>query len=676
MLKRWLKIYAFMVLSFSAHAQKPNVDSLVHEANITRNDTLRLIRLNTITRIYAELNPDSAYRYSTASLALAQKLHLKFEEGFALKEMGYAYLNKGNYPQSLQTLLSALAILENPKTEQGILVGKFPGDDDMMYRTASPHLQRLSTIAITEQSLGVLYSNLSDYEKAWYHHLLARQKAVESGNIVVESIVNLTMNRVYLNLKKNDSALISIKKSYEQEMQCGYKKFLGSILLNMGRTYAALGEVLLANEYYKRSLPACAEQGYSRGIVASDLLLGDYYMGIDRKDSAFLYINDGLATAQGLNVPELLLRSYKALSRYYHSTHNNDSTVKYQALIIKINDSLFNAKQMQQFQNIDFNEQQRQQQIETAKKEFRDKLRMYSLLAGLVVIFVIAMLMWRNSRQRKKANLLLSKQKTELESTLLRLKETQKQLIHSEKMASLGELTAGIAHEIQNPLNFVNNFSEVNNELIEEMNTETDITEIKAIANDIKQNNEKISSHGKRADAIVKGMLQHSKASTGKKEPTDINALYDEYLRLSYHGFRAKDKSFNATLQTDFDSTLGKINVVPQDIGRVLLNLFNNAFYSVMQKKKELNENYEPTVSVCTKKFDGKVEIHVKDNGVGIPQKVMDKIFQPFFTTKPTGQGTGLGLSLAYDIVKAHGGEIRVESKEGEGTEFIVQLPI
>jgi ligand-binding sensor domain-containing protein/signal transduction histidine kinase len=269
-------------------------------------------------------------------------------------------------------------------------------------------------------------------------------------------------------------------------------------------------------------------------------------------------------------------------------------------------------------------------------------------------------------------------QAKEIEKAYKELKTTQTQLIQSEKMASLGELTAGIAHEIQNPLNFVNNFSEVNKELIEEMQQEMDngnLNDAKAISNDIKENEEKIIHHGKRADSIVKGMLQHTRVSTGQKELIDLNTLADEYLRLSYHGMRAKDKTFNATLQTDFETSLEKINAVPQDIGRVLLNLFNNAFYAV-QKKKELNADYEPTVSVSTKKFDGKIEIHVRDNGVGIPQKVVDKIFQPFFTTKPTGQGTGLGLSLTYDIIKAHGGEIRVETKEGEGSEFVIQLPM
>jgi GAF domain-containing protein len=268
-----------------------------------------------------------------------------------------------------------------------------------------------------------------------------------------------------------------------------------------------------------------------------------------------------------------------------------------------------------------------------------------------------------------------------LQVALNDLKATQNQLIQSEKMASLGELTAGIAHEIQNPLNFVNNFSELNKELLDELKTELIIGNGPSaieIANNIQENEEKINHHGKRADAIVKGMLQHSRKSENKKEPTDINALCDEYLRLSYHGLRAKNKSFNATLNTDFDNSIGKINIIPQDIGRVVLNLFTNAFYAVNEKLKAhnsmLTDIYEPTVSISTRKIGDKIEIKVSDNGSGIPQNIVDKIFQPFFTTKPTGQGTGLGLSLSYDIIKAHDGEIKVETKQGEGTTFIIQL--
>ncbi len=269
--------------------------------------------------------------------------------------------------------------------------------------------------------------------------------------------------------------------------------------------------------------------------------------------------------------------------------------------------------------------------------------------------------------------------KQKAEEALTELQAAQKQLIQSEKMASLGELTAGIAHEIQNPLNFVNNFSEISNELIDEMKEEFNKGEKEqgfAIADDIKQNLEKINHHGKRADAIVKGMLQHSQSGSSVIEPTEINTLADEYLRLAYHGLRAKDKSFNATINTDFDQGIGKINIIPQDIGRVFLNLLNNAFYAVNEKAKENNKGYEPVVSVTTTKLQDKVEIRVADNGNGIPQKILDKIFQPFFTTKPTGQGTGLGLSLSYDIVKAHGGNIHIRNTPGTGAEFIITLPI
>jgi signal transduction histidine kinase len=307
----------------------------------------------------------------------------------------------------------------------------------------------------------------------------------------------------------------------------------------------------------------------------------------------------------------------------------------------------------------------------------------YCLYGLLLVSVAIAVHRYQKQKviraEREKAQKKELAQAKEIETAYHQLKETQAQLIQSEKMASLGELTAGIAHEIQNPLNFVNNFSDVNSELVDELKAELTTGNTQSaiqIADSIKDNEQKIKHHGKRADSIVKGMLQHSRTSTGQKEPTDINALADEYFRLGYHGFRAKDKSFIATLKTDFDQNIGPINIVPQDIGRVLLNLYNNAFYAMSEKKKHALDGYEPTVKVTTKKLNGKVVISVKDNGDGIPQKVIDKIFQPFFTTKPSGQGTGLGLSMSYDITKAHGGQLAVHTKEGEYAEFLVELPI
>jgi signal transduction histidine kinase len=364
-----------------------------------------------------------------------------------------------------------------------------------------------------------------------------------------------------------------------------------------------------------------------------------------------------------------------------------DSALKYLEMKVAASEKTSGEEKIRQFQNAEFSHQQQKATIEETKKQYRNNVRMYGLIAGLCVFLLLTVILWRNNKQKQKAFALLQKQKAKTEQAMQELKSTQSQLIQSEKMASLGELTAGIAHEIQNPLNFVNNFSEVNKELLEELkaerlkpNAQRDEQLEEGIITNVIDNQEKINHHGKRAEAIVKGMLQHSRTSGGQKELTDIS-LADEYLRLAYHGLRAKDKSFNATFKTDFDDSIGKINVVPQDIGRVLLNLINNAFYAVSEKQKNASTSsalngYEPTVTVTTKRLPGKVELIVIDNGNGIPQSVKDKIFQPFFTTKPSGQGTGLGLSLSYDIVtKGHGGTISVESKQGAGTTFTVVIP-
>ena len=340
-----------------------------------------------------------------------------------------------------------------------------------------------------------------------------------------------------------------------------------------------------------------------------------------------------------------------------------------------------------------FNEQQHQIDIKNAAATYREKfnarLRLYAVIGAAAVLLIVGIGLWRRSLRQKQTNLLLSEQKEEisahrdrLSETLDELKNTQAQLIQSEKMASLGELTAGIAHEIQNPLNFVNNFSEVNTELADEIEQEIekgDLEEIKAIALDIKENSRKISTHGKRADAIVKGMLQHSQVGSGTKEPTNLNALADENMRLAYHGLRAKDKDFNAEMIFNLDESLPKVNVVPQDIGRVCLNLFNNAFYAVNQRAKTAGPDYNPTVTLETffLPLQGVGGLKVRDNGIGIPDAIKDKIMQPFFTTKPIGEGTGLGLSLTYDmVVKGHGGKIEVNSTEGEFTGFTITLPL
>ncbi len=308
------------------------------------------------------------------------------------------------------------------------------------------------------------------------------------------------------------------------------------------------------------------------------------------------------------------------------------------------------------------------------------------MLTGIAFFLIIALALYSYISFRNKVSVLSQQHKQEIEAKNIKLHETstalktiQSQLIQSEKMAALGELTAGIAHEIQNPLNFVNNFAEVNSDMIEDIRRELSLgnmAEALALADDVKNNNEKIAHHGKRADSIVKGMLQHSRKNTGIKEPADLNALVDECLRLSYHGLRAADKGFNASFKTCLDPSITTIPLVRQDIGRVLLNFFNNAFFAITEKKGQIPEGYEPTLTVSTKKQEHCVLLTISDNGNGIPENVREKIFQPFFTTKPSGKGTGLGLSISYEIItKIHGGKISIDTKEGEYTKFLIELP-
>jgi len=663
------------LVALHGQAQQTYIDSLRHQIEISQNDTAKIVLIGILSDEYSETKMDSSSYFAEQLLILSRKLNFKLSETFALSQIGYALLNMGNYPKSLQVLLSALAIGQDPACEKNVLPQKYIIQKEFIKHPVTPHLLRLSALGLIHASLGILYGNTHNYEKELYHNLQALQFTEEAGNIPGLCTIQMTLGRVYLSLKKTDSALIYEQKAYNLSMQYQYKKYLGSILLNLGRIQWAMGNKQLASEYFKKAITASTEQNYLRGIVAGNLLLADSYRKSEQRDSSLQFANKAFVVAKYLNSPDLLLRSYTTLAAFYRST-NNDSTVKYQELIIKLNDSVFNSQQVQQFQNIDFDQQQKNQEMEAAKKAYQDRLQKYLLVAGLFVFLLVALLLWRNNMHKQKA-------KVKIENAYKELRSTQSQLIQSEKMASLGELTAGIAHEIQNPLNFVNNFSEVSAELLNEMNEEVDkgnMDEVKAISKDVIDNLEKILHHGKQADGIVKGMLQHSRSSSATKEPTDINKLADEYLRLVFHGLRAKDKDFNVALKTDYDESIGTINIIPQDIGRVILNLITNAFYAVVEKKKQ-QPDYEPEVCVTTKKLktpskDGdKIEISVRDNGNGIPQKVLDKIFQPFFTTKPTGQGTGLGLSLSYDIIKAHGGEIKVETKEGEGSEFIIELP-
>jgi len=617
------------------------------------------------------------------------------ESGFFLKDSLDAYYERvlSLSRQFKRDSLRVMAGVAQSATD----IGDFPEALKINLSLLHAYEEKKDSTAIENVLYGIAlaYEATNDYKKT-IDYLYKAEKYREHDKFIY-IFIHVDFAKAYLALKQTDSARFYAAKAYKLAIDYygTATDIYGGVLNDLGSVYDELKEDSLAIDYLRRSYVYFTTQNFQYlNYCASTMGLAKYFKRKNMADSSFFYARLSLATARDKGFLPVISESSALVADYFQSKHNMDSALHYQQIGFEAYKTLYNDESSRQFQNMSFSEQQREKDIALAKKMIADQyasnLRLYALITVITVAILIGLIVFRNNRQRRKSYDLLQKQKIEidlqkskLENSLNELQATQSQLIQSEKMASLGELTAGIAHEIQNPLNFVNNFSEVSRELIDELKSQKEKLKKEdqdEILNDIDANLEKINHHGKRADAIVKGMLQHSRSNAGIKELTDINALADEYLRLSYHGIRAKDKSFNADIKTDFDAGIGKINIIPQDIGRALLNLYNNAFYSVNEKKNAspgsgLNDQkYEPVVSVSTKKLNDRIEIRVRDNGNGIPQKVVDKIFQPFFTTKPTGQGTGLGLSLSYDIVKAHGGEIKVETKEGDGAEFIILL--
>jgi len=612
---------------------------------------------------------DSLQQFFDRALELCRELKDGNDSVYSIRIFARSSQDAGNYPIALQKFLTALNIYKEKKDSSAM--------SNILYL------------------VGRLYYEEQDYKQA-LAYLYNAKFVAGRRNMYASMFSHTRIGMTYVKLHKYDSARLYAEKAYAIGREYYKNNIFGGLLNDIGLTYFDMGEDSLALNYLERSYLDLINNGDDVNVCETTLGLANVFKKIGKMDSSIYYVRQTLWTAQKRGILKYISDASSLLTDYFKNKNQIDSAFFYQQIGIAAYDSLYNQEKVSQFQNLTLAEQQRQLDIASAKKaaevQYRYNLKMYALAAALLIFLLIASILGRNNRQRRRAYNLLQKQKQEIdiqkarvEKALDDLKATQSQLIQSEKMASLGELTAGIAHEIQNPLNFVNNFSEVNKELLTEMKDEIDkgnFNEVKSLAKDVTDNEEKIIFHGKRADAIVKSMLQHSRASSGKKEPTDINVLADEYLRLAYHGLRAKDKSFNATMKTNYDETIGKINIISQDIGRVILNLITNAFYSVAEKRKRVGESYDPVVSVSTKRSlsfgegRGEVQISVKDNGDGIPQKVLDKIFQPFFTTKPTGQGTGLGLSLSYDIIKAHGGTLKVNTKEKEFAEFIILLPL
>ena len=623
--------------------------------------------------------------------------------------------NWGNFGTALELFFKALELSEQTEFIENIAtdhyqigvtykhLGNFEKALDSLYKSLSIFRETKDRLLLSYplNVIGSVYFDNGDYTQAleYYKEGLTHRQEFQDKLGEAGSLDNIGFT--YFKLNEYTQAIDYCTRSITISENTGDQKSQANAMQHLAEIYKQVGDIDQTIAFCNKSLHIRKLIGDKRGETEILLFLASLHKEQPEKSHEILeWLSNALTISEEIKGLDLLSKTRFAFYEYFKQEEKFKDAVEQLEQHIQLEKELHKNSVNQKMQNLEISHK-----AEEAKKE-TDSVRL-------------------RNKELNELNNEIREQKEKLEITIADLKSAQAQLIQSEKMASLGELTAGIAHEIQNPLNFVNNFSEVSTELVDEMNGEIatgnmqlatgnleqatiNLQNATEIANDLKQNLEKINHHGKRAGDIVKGMLQHSRSSSGVKEPTDINALADEYLRLAYHGLRAKDKSFNATMITEYDESIGNINIIPQDMGRVILNLINNAFYAssaVAVAKVDAaplppqgggsdpDYKHVPTVWVSTKRINtplgsqadrvlgtkfggGEVVIKVKDNGPGIPQKILDKIFQPFFTTKPTGQGTGLGLSLSYDIVKAHGGELKVETKEGEGSEFIIQLPI
>ncbi len=645
------------------------------------NDCLKLLEdvedevLKAMALYYRSLEERYLSNYGDAlesglkSLKIAQKLKDTILMTTAMLSNGFNYMLAKRYPEALVSQKEALKIFKL----QNDVAGEATVYNDM----------------------GVTSIMGEHYNEALGYHKNALQLRKKINDIQGIGISYAYIALSHKRMGNYEEALLNGKEALIYHLKMGDLRFIADTHINLGDNYLKLEEYNNAIESYKSALDIARKTDDLGRHALCLMLMGETYRNAGNLKKAISKLQE----ADQIVLPndyKVRLELYEILTETY--VRDNDfrnafqTRLKYEQIkdslaTVEKSEKIEKLKQQLIFENKEALQKASQdkqiaiQESQLSKQKLIRNLSIFGLLVGTVLAYIF----FRRFKEKRRLNLALEK-------SIVDLKDTQKQLIQSEKMASLGELTAGIAHEIQNPLNFVNNFSEVSTELLVEMNEEIakgNLEEAKLIAVDIKQNLEKINHHGKRADSIVKGMLQYSRNSSGQKEPTDINALADEYLRLAYHGLRAKDKNFNASLETDFDESIGLVNVIKQDMGRVILNLITNAFYATDERKKSLLtseseiKKYEPTVSVSTKQIsalqgkEGRILISVKDNGNGIPKQVVDKIFKPFFTTKPTGQGTGLGLSMSYDIIKkGHGGSLKVVTEDGKGTEFIIELPL
>ncbi|WP_460985310.1 tetratricopeptide repeat-containing sensor histidine kinase [Spirosoma fluminis] len=681
-----------MLAGRSVAAQTTQADSLRSELRAHQQpDT---VRVNLLVKLSDVIRPDDyieALQLGQQALDLSRRLKYPVGEANGLLALGAAHSTKNDYKMATAYLTQARQRFDQSKNRLGtartlsylswvqVQRGDYVPALEMTLQSLrlAKDVTDQSLIERNTWQLGAIYSLLGDYTQALQYHTAALEQFEKTNNTKGICISLNGIGELYRLEGNTNEAARYFTKAVRLARRIGSDRLQAGPESNLAAVRVEEGRYDEASELAHRALRQKMMSGEYEIVAWSQTTLAKLHYQTGRIDSAIYYGLQSWNLSRQIEYKEVARDASQVLAQAYARQGNFQRAFQYQQTYINYNDTLSGRRTQQQlalFQQNTRNTERRTQAALQAEKDRRQQQWLISSLVGVGLLGIVAVVLWRSNRQQQRANSQLQRQQEEL-------KATQNQLVQTEKMASLGELTAGIAHEIQNPLNFVNNFAEVSIELIDELAQEQTQpqpdTQLEAeLLEDLKQNLQKISHHGGRASSIVRGMLQHSRASSGQREATDLNALADEYLRLAYHGLRAKDKTFNAKLVTDFDASIGSISLVPQDMGRVLLNLFTNAFYAVQQRHKQGEPNYQPTVTVNTRRVGNSVELLVSDNGTGIPEAIREKIFQPFFTTKPTGQGTGLGLSMSYDIVtKGHNGTLRVESTTGQGTTFYVQLP-
>jgi two-component system, NtrC family, sensor kinase len=630
--------------------QAQSKEDLLKKILNASSDTAKVHALNFLSLKLNWTKPDTSLLLAKQALEISERAGYTLGKAFSFESMCGAYTVLGSYPLATEYGLQALSIFSVLGDEQ--------------------------SVSSVMSGLAMCYREQGDASNALKYILESKRF---KGGPNWSHTVNGILSSIYDLANQPDSTLKYAKQALEYlPTWCGIPYYIGRAMRKKGMSDSAM-------VYFKHGLYLASDQQVWIDVIDYENSIAELFLERGQIDSGRVYLRNAIGVGARGIYPKGTMKSAALLGTLFEGNNQPDSALKYLHMRITIQDSLFNRDKVIAVQALAFKEEQKTEELLQKEKAYKNRLILASLAAGLLLALLILVGVINRNKTRRKVmqklrakNEEIEKQKNLAEQALTDLNSTQEQLIQSEKMASLGELTAGIAHEIQNPLNFVNNFAEVNIELADELNTELEqgnYTEATAITSIIKDNVGKISFHGKRAESIVKSILQHTHASSGNKEPTDINALADEYLRLAFHGFRAKDKTFQSDFTTSFDSTIGKINIVQQDIARVLLNLINNAFYAVNEKRKLGVNGYLPSVHISTAMQGQQVCIAVNDNGNGISSTNIKKIFQPFFTTKPTGEGTGLGLSLCYDMMKAHGGEIEVSSVAGEGSTFTIVIP-